>query len=70
MTELEGQLTEALRALSEQFEREQTRLVEQFEQQTERAEVLQRQVQRLEGAVTRLSEDYRSLAETLDGYWS
>ena len=67
MTELEGQLTEALQALSEQFEREQTRLAGQVEQQTERAEVLQQQVKRLEGAVTRLSADYRTLAETLRG---
>lgn len=68
MTELEGQLTEALQALSEQFEREQTRLAGQVEQQTERAEVLQQQVQQLEGAVTRLSEDYRALAATLRGH--
>ena len=67
MTELERQLTTALQALSEQFEREQTRLSGQVEQQAERVEALQRQMERLEGAVTRLSEDYRALAETLRG---
>lgn len=67
MTELERQLTMALQALSEQFERDQTRQAEQFEQQAERVETLHRQIERLEGVVKRLSEDYRMLAETLRG---
>ncbi len=60
MTELERQLATALRALSEQFERDQTR-------QAERVEALQQQMERLEGVVTRLSKDYRAIAETLRG---
>ena len=44
MTELEQQLTNALTALSEQYEREQRRQVEQVE-------ALQEQMQRLEEAV-------------------
>lgn len=67
MTELERQLATALQALSEQFERDQTRQAEQFERQAERVEALQQQMERLEGVVTRLSKDYRAIAETLRG---
>ena len=44
MTELEKRLTDALAALSEQYEREQRRQAEQYE-------ALQEQMQRLEEAV-------------------
>ena len=58
MTEIEQELTGALRALSAQYEREQ-------KQQAERIEGLQQQVGRLEAAVTRLTEQYETLARTL-----
>ena len=58
MTEIERELTAALRALSAQYEREQ-------KQQAERIEGLQQQVGRLEAAVTRLTEQYETLARTL-----
>ncbi|MCY4507328.1 MAG: hypothetical protein OXG35_10250 [Acidobacteria bacterium] len=58
MTEIERQLTAALRALSAQYEREQ-------KQQAERIEGLQQQVSRLEEAVKRLSAQYERLVETL-----
>ena len=81
MTELEQQLTNALTALSEQYEREQRR-------QAERAGELQEQVQRLEEAVKdlkpqleqtaartedlnrqvkRLAADYKQIAAVLSG---
>ena len=62
MTELERHLTTALRALSAQYEREQT-------QQAEQVAALQQQVTRLEGAVTRLSGEYKTLAATLRVRW-
>ena len=58
MTEIERELTAALRALSAQYERGQ-------KQQAERIEGLQQQVGRLEAAVTRLTEQYETLARTL-----
>ena len=81
MTELEQQLTTALTALSEQYEREQRR-------QAEQVEALQEQMQRLEEAVKdlkpqlgqtvalaedlkrqvkRLAADYKQIAEVLRG---
>ena len=62
MTELERQLAEALRTLSAQFETEQQRHCEQVES-------LRRQVERLAGQVTSLTEHYTVLAETLRGRW-
>ena len=74
MTELERQLTAALERLSAQYEMEQRRQSEQvealrqrIEQQTAQSETLQRQVERLVGQMTRLSEYYRTLAETSRG---
>jgi len=58
MTELERQLTKALRELSGQYEREQ-------KQQAERVEDLRRQVELLAGQVQLLARDYRKLAVTL-----
>ena len=58
MTGLERQLAEALRALSEQYEREQQR-------QAGRIETLREQVQALEGQVRALAGDYRQLAALL-----
>lgn len=60
MTELERQLTRALRELSAQYEREQQRPAAQ-------AEGLQAQVQRLDGQVQRLAEDYNQLASDYSG---
>lgn len=58
MTELEQQLTTALRALSAQYEQAQT-------QHAAQVAALQQQVKRLEGAVTYLTEQYTTLAQTL-----
>ena len=69
MTELERQLTEALKRLSEQSETEQRRQsgqVEALRQRVERLsaenEALQRQIERLAGQVTRLAEYYGTSA--------
>ena len=62
MTELERQLTKALRELSGQYEREQ-------KQQAERVEDLRRQVELLAGQVQLLARDYRKLAGTLRTHW-
>ena len=55
MTELERQLTAGLKRLSAQYETEQRR-------QSEQVEALQKQVERLEGRMTRLAEYYGMLA--------
>ena len=79
MTELERQLTAALRKLSAQFETEQRRHTEQVEalqqrvdQQTAQSETLQqrvetsrRQIEQLAGHVTGLDADYKTIAATL-----
>ena len=84
MTELERQLTAALRKLSAQYETEQRRHTEQVEalqlrveQQAAQSETLQqrvetsrRQIEQLAGQVTRLGADYRMLAATLRGPWN
>ncbi len=71
MTELERQLTEALKRLSAQSETERRRQSEQVEalrQRVERLsaenEALQRQIERLDGQVTRLTEYYGTSAVT------
>ena len=65
MTELERQLTEALKRLSAQSETERRRQSEQVEALRRRVErlsaeneALQRQIERLDGQVTRLAEYY------------
>ena len=63
MTALERQLTTALQELSAQYERERTQHAAQIA-------TLQRQVEHFAGQVTRLTTDYRALAETLRGRWS
>ena len=63
MTELERQLTVALEKLSAQYERERTQHAAQIA-------TLRRQVEHYAGQVTRLTADYRTLAETLRGRWS
>ena len=63
MTALEQQLTKALRALSAQYEQAQ-------QQHTAQVETLRRQVAQLDGQVTHLARDYRTLAETLRGRWT
>ena len=60
MTELERQLTAALERLSAQYEMEQRR-------HSEQVEALRQRVERLAGQMTRLGEDYRTLAATLRG---
>ena len=69
MTELERQLTAALKRLSAQYETEQRRHSEQVEalrqrveRQTGENEALQRRIERLDGQVTRLAEYCRKLA--------
>ena len=75
MTELERQLTAALERLPAQYAMEQRRHSEQVEalrqrveRQTARSETLQRQVERLDGQMTRLAEYYRR-AERSRGRW-
>ena len=72
MTELERQLTAALRKLSAQYETEQRRHTEQVEalqlrveQQAAQSETLRRQIEQLTGHVTGLDADYKTIAETL-----
>ena len=72
MTELEGQLTGALERLSAQYEMEQRRHGEQIEAWRERierqeaeSETLRWQFERLDGQMTRLAQDDRTLAATL-----
>ncbi len=69
MTELERQLTEALKRLSAQCETERRRQSEQVEALRQRVEqlsaeneVLQRQIERLDEQVTRLAEYYGTSA--------
>ena len=76
MTELERQLTTALRKLSEQYETEQWRHTEQVEalqqrvdQQAAQSETLRRRIERLSGQVTGLDTDYKTLAATLRERW-
>ena len=72
MTELERQLTAALRKLSAQYETEQQRHTEQVEalqqrveQQAAQSETLRRQIEQLSGHVTGLDADYKTIAATL-----
>ena len=69
MTELERQLTEALKRLSAQSEAERRRQSEQVEalrrrveRLSEENEALQRRIERLDGQVTRLAEYYGTSA--------
>ena len=69
MTELERQLTEALKRLSAQSETERRRQSEQVEALRQRVEqlsaeneALQRQIEQLDGQVTRLAEYYGTSA--------
>ncbi|MCY3678574.1 MAG: hypothetical protein OXH66_13470 [Gemmatimonadetes bacterium] len=69
MTELERQLTEALKTLSAQSARGRRRQSEQVEalrrlveRLSEENEALQRQIERLDGQVTRLAEYYGTSA--------
>ena len=72
MTELERQLTAALRKLSAQYETEQRRHTEQVEalqlrveQQAAKSETLRRQIEQLSRHVTGLDADYKTIAATL-----
>ncbi len=74
MSALEGQLTRALRRLSEQYEREQRRQSEQVEalrrrveRQTEENDTLRRRIERLSGQVTRLTDGSGTHGVTLRG---
>ena len=83
MTELETHLTTALKRLSAQFstERQQhaeerqrhSELVEalhrRIKQQDAESEILRQQIERLDGLVTGLAQDYKTLAETLRELW-
>ena len=77
MTELERQLTAALRKLSAQYETEQRRHNEQVgalqlrvEQQAAQSETLRRQIEQLSGHVTGLDADYKTIAATLREWWN
>ena len=59
---LERQLTRALRELAAQYERQRT-------QHAAHNASLQRRVEHFAGQVTRLTADYRTLAERLRGPW-
>ena len=63
MTELERQLTEALKRLSAQYERERRRHSEQVEALRRRVERLSAQSEALQRHVERLSGQVTSLAE-------
>ena len=63
MTELERQLTRALRELSAQYAREQTQHAAQIA-------TLRQQVEYFAGQLTRLTADYRALAATLRTRWN
>ena len=72
MTELERQLTEALKRLSAQYETEQRRhsgqveaLRRHVERQSAENEALRMRIERLDGQVTRLAECYGTLTATL-----
>ncbi len=79
MSELERQLTEALKRLSAQYETEQRRhsgqvealrqhveaLQGRVERQSGENEALRMRIERLDGQVTRLAECYGTLAATL-----
>ena len=72
MSELERQLTEALKRLSAQYETEQRRhsgqvdvLRQHVERQSGENEALRMRIERLDGQVTRLAECYGTLAATL-----
>ena len=72
MTELERQLTAALRKLSAQYETEQRRHNEQVEalqlrveQQAAQSETLRQQIEQLSGHVTGLDAEYKMIAATM-----
>ena len=72
MTELERQLTAALRKLSAQYETEQRRHTEQVEalqlrveQQAAQSETLRQRIEQLSEHVTGLDADYKTIAATL-----
>ena len=83
MTELEGQLAVALKRLSAQFRTEQRQhadeqrghseqveaLQQRVEQQAVQNAILRLQFERLDGQVTRLAQDYETLAATLRELW-
>ena len=77
MTELERQLTAALRKLSAQYETEQQRHTEQVEalqqrveQQAAESRTLRQRIEQLSGHVTGLDADYKTIAATLREWWS
>ena len=69
MTALETQLTKALRKLSAQYVQAQRQQAAQVETLRQQVEALERYVAQLNGQVTRLARDYRTLAATLRGRW-
>ena len=84
MTELETRLTMALKRLSAQFRTEQQQHAEErqrhselvealhrrIKQQDAESEILRQRIERLDGLVTGLAQDYETLAETLRELWS
>ena len=68
MTELEKRLAEALRTLSEQYEREQERQAGRIGRLGRQVQQLSEQVGVLSGHVERLAADYRRIADALSGF--
>ena len=83
MTELERQLTAALRKLSAQYETEQRQhgeqqqrhseqvgaLQQRVEQQAAESRTLRQRIEQLSGQVTDLDADYKTIAATLREWW-
>ena len=67
MTALDKQLTKALRALSARYEQAQRLQAAQVETLRRQVEALEQHVAQLNGQVTRLVRDYRTLAGMLRG---
>ena len=77
MSELEGHSTAAFERLCAHYEQELRRQGEQIEALQQRTEqqsaenaTLRQRIERLDGQVSGLAQDYRTLAETLRGPWS
>ncbi len=77
MSELDGHSTTAFERLCAHYEREQRRQGEQIEALQQRIErqsaenaILRQRIERLDGLVTGLAQDYETLAETLRELWN
>ena len=64
-----GEQIEALQQRIERQSAENEVLRQRIERQAAENEILRQQFERLDGQVTRLAQDYRTLAATLRGRW-